>query len=232
MIVDVNLRQLHGTARKLERIRAKALPHATRDALNDMAFQARTTWQRRMGEQMTLRNQYTTRSVMVTKARGANMRAMHSVVGSPRPYLLTQEDGGSQSSKGRHGVTIPTGTASGEGMRANPRKRLVRRQNWLSAIRLGNRGGGSTKQKNAIAISMAQRSGQKVAFLDLGKRKGIVKVTGKGRRTKVRMLWDMSKKSVRIPSNPMLGPTMQAIRMRGPDIAAKHAQAQIDRALR
>lgn len=230
-LVEIDARGLHKSMRTLERIRGKALPHAARDILNELAFEGRKEWQQRMGKSMTLRNQYTTRSVAVDKARGVNLREMQSRLGSLQPYMATQEDGGTVTSKGKHGVTIPTPTASGEGMSANPRKRLVRRANWLSAIRLGSRPGNSAKQRNAIAISKAKRDGTKTAFLELGKRKGIVRIMG-GKKGKLRMVWDMSKKSLSIPRNPTLEPTMQAILKRGPSIAEKHAMAQIRRALR
>ncbi len=228
---EVDTRSMHKSVRTLERIRAKALPHATRDTLNQLAFDGRKVWQKTMGKAFTLRNTFTTRSFAVTKATGTNMRDMQSVLGSLQPYMRDQELGATQGSKGKHGVPIPTPTASGEGMSANPRKRLVRRANWLSAIRLGSRPGSSAKQRNAIAISRAKRDGTKTAFLELGKRKGIVRIMG-GKKGKLRMVWDMSKRSISIPQTPTLEPTMEVMRKRGPRIAERHALLQIRRALK
>lgn len=230
-LVVVDMRAMHRAVAKMDAINKRAMPHAIRDTLNMLAFSARRDMQRRMGQQMTLRNRYTTRSIAVDKARGVMVPAMESRVGSLQPYMATQELGGTVSSKGRHGVTIPTSTASGEGMSARPRKRLVRRANWLSAIRLAGRGSGSAKQRNAIAISRAIRSGTRTAFLDLGQRKGIVRIMGGKRRPKVRMLWDMSKRSVRIKANPTLQPSMDAAQRRAPRVAQVAAMRQIKRAL-
>lgn len=233
-LLEIDMRQMHEAVRKLERVKQRAIPHAARDTLNQLAFDGRKLWQRKMGKAMTLRSPYTARSVAVDKARGIDMRVMESRLGSLQPYMATQEEGGSVASHGKHGVTIPTPTASGEGLRASPRKRLVRRANWLSAIKLppSGRQGVGRKQRNAIALSAAKRSGAKVAFLDLGTRKGIVRIMGRGRSAQVRMLWDMSKRAVRIKSNPTLEPTMEAMQRRAPRIAQRHAIIQIRRALR
>lgn len=227
----IDIRGMHRAVGKMDALNKRALPYATRETLTALAFVAQRDMKRRMGKSLTLRNTYTLRSIAVDRAKGNDIRTMESKVGSLQPYMRTQEEGGSVASKGRHGVTIPTSSASGEGMSARPRKRLVRRANWLSAIRLGNRGGGNAKQRNAVAIAMAQRSGTKTAFLDLGARKGIVRVMGSKNKPKMRMLWDMSKKVVRVPATPTLGPAMQATTRLAPRIAQVAAMRQIKRTL-
>lgn len=197
--------------RKLESFARRGIPHAARNGLNATAFAAREQWQREIQFSMTLRNDWTRRSIQVTQARGNDVAQMESKVGSVADYMETQEHGGTERKKHKHGVAIPTSIASGEGRGARPRRRLVRRPNRLPSIQLTPRIGDSQKRRNAIAIGGALRAGRKYVFLELEKRSGIFKLSGGKRRPKIDLLWDLTKASVRIPPTRTLGHTLQNI---------------------
>lgn len=206
----------------------RGVPHASRNALNAVAFAAREQWQRELQFAMTLRNDWTRRSIQVTKAKGTDVASMESKVGSAAGYMEVQEHGGTERKKHKHGVAIPTGVASGEGRGARPRKRLVRAPNRLPKIQLTPRIGDNQKQRNAIAIGAALRAGRKHVFLELEKRKGIFRLSGGKRKPRVDLVWDLTRPSVRIPPTRTLGLTLQNIgpRMKQAIIGALIAQLQ------
>ena len=193
-----------------------------RNALNAVAFDARAEWQKRIARTFTLRNKYTQRSLRVVKVQTNRLADMQAVVGSTLDYMAKQELGGQETAKGKHGVPIPTSSAAGQSMKARPRTRVVRRKNYLSAIQLSPKGAGSRKQRNVAAIKSAQSRPGGVAYLDLGRRKGLFLVP-KGERGKPRMLYDLSRKTVRVRPRPTLEPTVQAI---GPRVLL-HAERAI-----
>lgn len=121
-------------------------------------------------------------------------------------------------------MPIPTSSAAGQSMAARPRTKLVQRKNWLSAISLRNKVGGTTKRKNKVAILQAAKQ-RGVAFLVLGNRKGLFRVTGTKRGLKVRMLWDLSHPSVVTPATHTLARTLKAIQ---PRLGALHEKAIVD----
>ena len=208
----------------------RGLPHAARNALNGIAFEARERWQQEMAEAMTLRNTWTTRSVRVVKARGTNVRRMEAVLGSLAAYMATQEEGGQLRKKHKHGVSVPTSVASGEGRGAQPRRKVVRRPNRLPNIHLATRIGSSRKQRNVVAIRMAIAAGRKFIFLELERHQGIFRLSGGKRRPRVDMLWDLSRPSVRIPPTHTLGKTMGAMPQRATIHLERALLAQLARA--
>lgn len=225
---DIDLSAVAHLAKELETFAKRAVPHATRNALNSTAFEARKEWVGQMDKQMVLRNTFTTRSVRVEKATGNMVRTMESRVGSVAPYMATQEDGGTEAKHGKHGKPIPTSSAAGQGQKARPRTKQVQRKNWMSALNPSRpRVSGSRQRRNAVAILMAAKSTRTV-FLDLGKRKGIFRITGT-KRLKLRMMWDLSKPQVVIKRNPTLGPTLDAIQPRLPAIWEDAIRIQMHR---
>ena len=203
-----------------------ALPFATRHTVNQMAFKAREFGQQNLRNKMTLRNKWTERSVMVNMTRQLNIRKQESATGSTEDYLATQEFGGVEVAGGKHGVAIPTSTASGEGDSARPRKKAVRAANQMRRIRLSGRVKARSRgQRNFLAVRQAVDSGRKFVFLDLQKHSGIYKVIGGKRKPKVRLMHDMSRKSVRIPATPWLEPAVKKVEKIAPGLyfsALKH----------
>jgi hypothetical protein len=228
---SVDTKDFRRLAKELEAVAKKAIPHAVRDSLNTAAFEGRKQWAGEMQKSFTLRNKWTERSIRVEKATGVNLSNMQSVVGSLAPYMATQELGGVEQSKGRHGVPIPTSTAAGQSMKAR-RTKQVQKRNWQSAISLPAKVGGSRQRRNMVAVIMAAKTGG-VAFLDLsqgdppkkrrknkqgvvppprrvrGRKKGLFRVTGSNGKLKVRMIWDMTRKTVVVKRRPTLEPTVQ-----------------------
>jgi hypothetical protein len=229
--VTVDMTDVKLLRAKLGELSEKSVPYAVRNALNTIAFTARKEWIGRMERSLTLRNKFTANSVRVEKAKGSDLATMQSQVGSVAPYMLSTEAGATESAKGKHGVPIPTSTAAGQAMKGR-RTKEVRKANWQSAIKLGHRVQYGVRQyRNAVAIAEAAKTGG-VTFLDLGRRKGLFRVTGTAKgRLRVRMIWDMSKRSVRIKAHPTLEPTVESMTYKGPRILELALQQQIDRAL-
>lgn len=223
-------RQVRALADGLKAANEKAVPYAVRDALNTTAFEARKEWQSQLRAKMILRNKWTVGSLRVVKATGTALRTMQSQVGSLVPYMAVQEDGGSERAKGKHGVPIPTTTAAGQSLKAAKRTRQVTKRNWQSAIHLSGKVTGTRPRRNAVALRVALKSGG-VAFLDLGRRKGLFRVTGSknGKSMRIRMIWDMSRKSVLTKPHPTLGPTVKVIEGKAPAIQTAALQRQFDR---
>lgn len=200
-----NIKQME---RDLKTFASKAYPFATRKTVNDAAFQAQRIARLDVKDNMTNRNRFTVQSVQVEQTKTLQVSRQAAVVGSIADYMEDQEFGAVKSKTGKEGVTIATSYSSGEGENAQPRTRLPRKPNRMQSIALQKRRkkGSSRKQQNFIAIRQAAATGRKFVFLDLGRRKGIFRVTGGKRRPKIKMVHDMTKQSVVIPKNPWLKP--------------------------
>lgn len=206
----------------LATFRAKALPHATQNALNTTAFLVRREWGELIKAKMVLRNQYTVRSLRVDKSRNLDLNVMQSVVGSVADYMDEQEDGGTKAKGGKHGVAIPTTSAAGQGMKKRPRTKQVQMKNRLTALNLANRVSGRRQRKNAVAMLLAFKTGTGVAFLDLGRKKGLFRILGTRENPRPRMIWDLTRGSISIPKNATLEPTLEKVM---PDLPGIHVKA-------
>jgi hypothetical protein len=210
LTVKIDVRQ---AVKDLKTFRASALPFAIRNSLNASAFLARKEWQQELRESFTLRNKYTERSVLVERASGKVTGAMVAKVGSVAPYMLTQEQGGTVRGRSGH-KGIPTAPAAGQGEGA-ARTKLVRAGNRLSALNLRKAHGATKKQRNAVALAMARRRGERVVLLERPRGgKGIFRLMGGRRKLRVRMLWDFSRGSVQVPAEPTLQRTLAKIQPR------------------
>ena len=216
-MIDIDTDEILDLERDLERLRASGLRYATAATLTDTAFKARRLAHVAIGRQMIEKNTWTRRSVAVARARVAPIDRQEAEVGSTEGYMETQEMGGVERKKGKHGVPIPTAAAAGQG-EANPRTRPVKAVNRLAKIRLARfrATGTDYKQRTIIAVNMAVRDKKPFSFMELGKkrRKGIYKITGgkySGRgwpgKPKIKMHYDLSHTYVRIPRNPWLLPS-------------------------
>jgi hypothetical protein len=82
-----------------------------------------------------------------------------------------------------------------------------------------------------VAIQTAAKTGG-VVFLDLGRRKGLFRVTGSGKgKLRVRMLYDLSQKTVVTKPRPTLEPTVELMTYKAPRIFEIELQKQVDQAL-
>jgi hypothetical protein len=196
----------------------RAYPFATKSTVNSSAFKAMKIARDDLSSRMTLRNRFSIQSIQVEQTKTLNVKRQTAIVGSTADYMEDQEFGTTIVKRGKEGVQIATGYASGQ--EGQKRTRLPRRANAMKTIQLQKRRkrGGSRKQRNLVAIKSAAESGTKFVFLDLGRRKGIFKVTGGKRRPKIKMVHDMSRQSVVIPANPWLAPAVKETRKLVPGI--------------
>ena len=207
--VTLDDKQLRRYERELKRFAAEALPFANRQALNSGAKMMRGLARENIGRAMILRNRFTTRFVGIEFARQKNIRQQQSVVGSFQDYMEDQEFGGTTRAKGKHGVVIPTRSASGEGEGSGPRRKLPKPRFTVRNIKL-SRGRGrrakTQRQINAITVQQAVRTGRRIVFMKTQRSTGFFRVMGGKRRPRVKMLADLSRKTVSNPPNPWLKP--------------------------
>lgn len=216
-------------ADKLEKMSGRAIPYATRSALNKAAFFARGEAQEVIGRNMIERNKWTRRSVMVQTAKGLNINKQESEVGSVQDYMETQEYGGTVTGRGKT-KPIPTGYAAGQdGQRK--RTKVPTRVNKMRNIRVGSRNRRNTLFQSAI---IAANAGDKF-FKTSGRKSAIYRVWGKRKRkgqwtrVKMRMVYDMSRRSVRVPKSPWLAPAIKATVKAWPRILKKEIILQLRR---
>lgn len=220
-------------AKKLERdlrhVSSKAAVYAAREGLNNLAWEARRLYQEEMREKLVLRNRFTEGSVRVNRAGGLSLDGMRSEVGSVQEYMAEQESGSIQHSDGGGAIAIPTGYAAGqEG--AVPRTKLPRGQNKMSAIRLTARSKrGRRAQKNAASLRMAQKAGSKFVYLETENKRGIFRLVGPTKSPKLKMVHDLTRSTITIPKNPMLGPALQRLKPRMGTIMVKAMLRQLRR---
>jgi len=219
--------------RDLHRFAAKAYPRVTQFTLNRAADAALEEAERNMREGMTLRNRWMLNSLRTEKTSAATaVRRQEALAGSINPAMEVQEFGGSRTAEGRVGIPRTTPRASGEGDQARPRTRVARPIASVRGIRLQSvPTSGSRKRRNAQRVGAAVRAGGKrrFAYVDLGKRKGIVRVTGGKRKPKVKLVQDMSERHVTIPANPWLMPAVARVKLRMAGIYKKKLKQELQR---
>ena len=217
-MLKINDEEIKRFESDLKTFASRAYPFATKATINKAAFTTRSVAQGNIHEQMITRNKFSVGSIRVDMARTLNVSRQEATVGSIAPYMADQEFGATKTKKGKQGVAIPTTVASGEGEGSQPRQRLPRVPNRLANIRLSRKTprARSSKQENFLRIQGAAKSGRKFIFLDLQRHSGIYKVTGGKRSPKIKLMHDMSKKSVSVPRNPWLAPAVRTVEQRIP----------------
>lgn len=225
--------------RDLKTFADRALPFATRNTLNNAAFAAQKIARADIKRDFVNRNKFTVQSIRVEMARGLNIRAQKSEIGSIADYMETQEFGGQKRGK-KEGVAITTSFAAGQGIGNKNRTRLATRRNKLENIRLRKTvRGKNRKQTNLLKVREAVKTGRREVFLDFGggRRKGIFRVVG-GRKNsqrgwpkgaKIRMLHDMTNKVVTIKKSPWLKPSFDEAQRMIPAFYADALRFQLRR---
>jgi hypothetical protein len=232
-MIAIDTSQIRRLARTLERDTRVGLKYAVAGALNDLAFGARRQWRAEMADRLTLRNKWTQGSVRVERARpGGPIERMRSVVGSVSGYLSEVEGGHIKTGKGHVGTAIPTTVASGEGRGGTKRLRAVRRSMAGGALKLGGRGTGSTpRQRNAAALAIARRKRQRFVFLEGGvSGTGIYRITPSRKQLRPTMLYNLGRKALRVKPHPTLGPALEVMDRRFPQLALAAFIGQLRRA--
>lgn len=230
-MISADLSQLKALERDLGKLSAKAQPYANVNTLNQLAFTARREGQSIIREDFVNRNAWTARSVQVQKA---TIGRTYSLVGSTAPYMATQEFGGTEDARGKHGVPVATKETSGEGQGPGVRKKLPKRMNKMTALVLANRGqrrqqgAMGRKQRNAIAVTTALRARGGVVFLELNHRKGLFRVKGTRQRADIRMLYDQSHKVIKIKKTQWLHTAVARASAQWPAIYETQLKKQIE----
>lgn len=222
---SIDDRDIKKLERRLRALNERGLPFATRETLNKMAFEAQTLGRKNIAEKMILRNKYTTQSVRVEMARGSNINAQQSKMGSIADYMDEQELGGIKQRKSGRAVGIPTSFAAGQGRGTKPRTRLPRNSFKMGMIMLrrGQKRGANRRQQNAINIATSLGG---FTYLDLGRRKGIFKIDKKGNPT---MLHDLTRSSVRIPMLRWMYPAVSKVTDRRGEFYRRALEFQLSR---
>jgi hypothetical protein len=215
-MLTITFRGLDKLAADLEKAKKTAFPYAMRDAVNGAAFEARRIWGEEIRRTFTTRNTFTAgRALQVEKAKGGGRAGdIQAMVGSTAAFMAEQETGGTLQGKGAH-LPIPGPVAAGQAA-GGRRTRLVRAGNRLKVIRAANvRAAKTRRQRNAAAMAMARRTGKRFAVLERPKGGvGLFAISGGKRKVKARLVWDLSRKSARLPPHPTLGPTLQRMQSR------------------
>ena len=233
-MIKVDTRELRAFEKDLAVFNKRGLPFATREAINTAAFETRKTSLKIIDQRMIERNTWTRRSVQVDKSRTLDIDKQTSHIGSTQEYMKTQEEGGIETRKGKHGVPIPTSYSSGEGEGARPRKKLPRKANKMANILLAKRRGRykNQRQKNIAIVKMAADEGIPHVFLRYrGRKKGIFEVKGdEDFIDSVNMLHDLSRPIVRVPATRWLSSSTKINAKRMPFYYKKALQMQLKRA--
>jgi hypothetical protein len=233
--INVTLQGVDDMQRELERIAKRSVPFAARETVNNLAWEGRTTWQQEMRESLTLRNKFTERRALVVPTRGLRISTMEATLGHTEPYMGLLETGGRQKAN-KVFRAIPTETAAGQakGSLMGGRKSLVRASLMLKKFgTLALKGATSRNRKsnNARAVRGALRSGQRIALLDMGKGgKGIYRIKGSKRKPEILKLYDLTRRSTKVPRIPTLARTLKRTLLRGPAIAYAALEKQLMRA--
>jgi hypothetical protein len=185
----------------------RAYPYAVRNALNGCAFELRKGWQVEIRRAFTTRNSFTERSIRVEKAAGTDIRSMQAVTGSVAPYMGDQEYGGTVRGRGKH-KAIPSPVAGGGKAGGGKRPRMVAGRFKLSAISAPTQpiAKYGRRRQNAVVLAMAIRKGERFALLNRakGKGRGIFEIKGLKRKAKTRLIWNVSKGSVKVMPEPTM----------------------------
>jgi hypothetical protein len=225
-MLKVDVTELRRFAQDLDKFAHKAIPHAVRNSLNRSAFEGQREWRTEIKRTFTVRRPFTEKSIQVTKARGVDLSTMAAELGSTAEYMAAREEGETKRKGGKHGVPIPTVG----GARGGSIKRLIQRPNRMGAIKLTDRARtGTRKQRNAVAIRRALKAGNRFVFLETDTGKGIFRITGAKRRLRVRMVWDLSKKSVTVAPFETLARTLKAIEPKLTQIHLESLREQLRR---
>lgn len=204
--IKVELKGFGKLTDDLNKFAARGLPYAVRDTLTGSAFALQKRWRAEVKSSFTLRNRYTEQSIRVDKAQGAKVESMQAVTGTIAPYMPDQEEGATVRGRGKH-KAIPTAIAAGQGQGAK-RTRVVRAGLRLQAVNVPTHPLPSMgrRRQNAVLMAIAIRKGERFALLNRIKTKGraIFEVRGGKRSGRARMVWDMSRGSVKVHREPTL----------------------------
>jgi hypothetical protein len=212
-MLKVDTREIKRYERDLKEFASRAYPFATKQTINKAAFHSQKEAKSEVSKNMIERNRFTSQSIRVVQSRTLKVDRQSATMGSTAAYMETQEFGGVKRKTGKHGVALTTSYASGEGMGTQPRKRLAKKANRLQNILLSKAKTKSKnrRQRNAIIIKRAAEQGIDHVVLNLrGGKRGIFRVIGDDSGVdNIRMVHDISRKTVLIKPNPWMRPAVK-----------------------
>lgn len=233
---------------EVDRLNRFGLPNAARETLNEAAFETRDQARSGLSKQFTIRNTYTSRSIMADRTSARNIADMVAVVGSAQEYMQKQEEGFSESATGSHGLAIPTPVAAGEMGGIRRRTRPVSRRNYLAALNpvktYGiNKMGANNKGRSGVmtAIWLAIANGRRTIFLDRSRdhfhrKTGFYRIVGgtksKPEDAKMSLLYAVTKRNVKTSPHKWLGPKAEAIANQLPERFRKNLNKWIEKGAR
>lgn len=217
-MISVDMKQAKRLEKVLGDIRSRAVPFAQRNTINDMAFDAMRGARNNVRSDFINRNTWTARTISTNKARRPGD---YAEVGSSESYMKKQELGGTGEKY------EPTGNATGESPRVSPRRRVVRRSNWINTLQVhrskfsifkGKRGKISNRREsNIAALKDAKESGMRHVILDRGYgRVGIYRVMGTRKKPKSKLLYRIRRHANKIKKDPWLEPASSVASKMGP----------------
>lgn len=233
IVPQIEIRGLDEMQRELEQLAKRGIHYAARETLNGLAFAGRQIWQDEMQASLTLRNKFTQRRALVERATGSRMSEMEAILGHTEDYMRRLELGIGERAKGS-AVPIATETTAGQpkGSLRTGRRRAIRKSLILRTLAKVKRQSKSQprKARNARAVAEAIRSGTRIAYLDMGRRRGIYRIKGGRKNPEVFKLYDLTRASVPLPRIPTLQRTLALALKQGPRLAFDALQRQLDRA--
>jgi hypothetical protein len=239
-IVDDDLAKL---GKALDQLNKRGIPFAIKAALSAAAFDTAKQGKTEARNMMTLRNKWTEGSMAYNGVprKEWDVGRMKSEAGSMQEYMKKQEEGFTERSKGQHGVPVPTSFAANE-YKQIPRKRLVRKPNKMSKIRLAKatvRGGfKSKKQEITRHAQEAVNTGRRFVVIRVNNHLGLWRIKG-GRKVKrgwpkgaqFRLVYSMEDKAINVKSRQWLSKAAARASESIPDRIRENLNQQIDRAI-
>lgn len=228
-------RQLLKLGNAIEDFAEKQFPIVNGMALNRAAAVTRQEYVKIVERRFTLRNKGTFRSIQYQKVKGLNPKNQESVVGSTMDYMADQEFGKTKTSSGKKGLAIPTTTASNESISSKPRRKTVSRPRRRGAIGLTKakvRSSGRKQFISATIQAVARKGSGLYAYLPIQGAKGIYRITGKKDKAKIKMVYSLSKKTIKIDKAPSLTPAVNNIIPRIPGYYVQAAEKRLGKSFK
>lgn len=228
-------KQLLKFGRAIEDFAEKQYPIVNGMALNRTAFEAQQEYRKIVERRFTLRNKGTIKSIQFNKVQGLNPKTQESSVGSTMDYMADQEFGAVKTSRGKKGIAIPTATASNEPAGTKPRKKPVSRRRRRASIRLTKTGVRSRSRKQHVVATIravAEKGSGNYAYLPIQRAPGIYRITGKGKKAKIKMVYSLEKKTLPIRKQPSLTPAVNNIIPKMPQFYKQAAEKRLNKAFK
>jgi hypothetical protein len=240
MLMFLDDTEIQKLERELKLFNDRGMPFATLDTLNRAVVGGQKRLQHGgLKKDFTLRNKWTKGSIQVRRARGLVIDAQAAELGSAAEYLAEQEEGFTRRARRKHGVPVPTAYAGGQGA-SRARTRPVRKPMRWSNIHLSSRArlGKTKKQQNVRAVQEAVKTGNRFAFLEFKKKKGIYRVIGGSKKTKrgwpegarLKLVWSLTHRTTTTKPHRWLGPESEIVEAMIPMLYRRALLKQLKRA--